>query len=299
MSELWVFGYGSILWNPGFACDDQLVGYVEGYVRRFWQGNTTHRGTPRSPGRVATLVKQSEGRTWGIAYHLLGSSQIKSALDHLGLRECILGGYVCQIVSFTRRPSSHSTTNGTSDEIPALTFIASPSNSLYLGPVDLDDLARQVAACCGNSGTNTEYVIRLADFVHANIPEDDDSHLFLLEKKIRKRLELTTETGSNPTSLQEEESLDNNSKSVLSIDNSQTGFDVRETIEDVLEMMTMNSPNDRILDALKILSEMLERNRSNDDMLFSPSSKGDFTERCNSLQAENIAMSARRMSIAF
>lgn len=44
-STVWVFGYGSLCWNPGFEYSKCVTGYIRGYVRRFWQGNTAHRGT--------------------------------------------------------------------------------------------------------------------------------------------------------------------------------------------------------------------------------------------------------------
>lgn len=179
--HLWVFGYGSILWKTGFRYSRRKFGYVQGYVRRFWQGNTTHRGSQEAPGRVATLVEDQQGVVWGAAYELRGEEMVCDALDHLGMRECKLGGYAIQMVPFFAKDNDK-------DAIPVLMFNATSTNSLYMGPSSLTELANQIITCKGNSGHNVEYVTKLADFIRKYIPEDRDMHLFKLDMLIRTKL---------------------------------------------------------------------------------------------------------------
>ena len=172
-TNLWVFGYGSLVWKPGFQHGRILVGKVNGFARRFWQGNETHRGTPGRPGRVATLIEEA-GDTHGVAMELTG----EEALDYLNNREMTLGGYIQRITLFHSAEAKH-------PPIPVLVFVATPKSSFWLGPAPASEIAEQVLVSSGPSGHNVEYVLRLADWVHDTLPGVWDEHLFNIETQVR------------------------------------------------------------------------------------------------------------------
>lgn len=181
----WVFGYGSLCWNPGFQYKQCVTGYVKGFSRRFWQGNTTHRGTDSKPGRVATLVEDKEGITWGKAF--LVAAEDTAALPYLDTRECTLGGYRIYTVNFHPRPDCFSSSPSSLQEKKnAVLYIAVPENKHWLGAAPLPDIAKQILECHGPSGSNVEYLLRLAEFMRDEVPEALDEHLFSLERLVRK-----------------------------------------------------------------------------------------------------------------
>ncbi|GAB6022506.1 hypothetical protein CHUAL_006613 [Chamberlinius hualienensis] len=180
-NKLWIFGYGSLLWNPGFQYQDTVIGCVRGYSRKFWQGNTVHRGTPQNPGRVATLVKDPEELTWGRAYEPCESEMSKS-FSYLDRRECQLGGYETTIAQFYPKDPKRK-------PFPVLLYIGKESSSeSYLGPASMTELARQIVSAKGNCGTNVEYIVRLADFMREWFPEIFDEHLYTLEDHVKTEI---------------------------------------------------------------------------------------------------------------
>lgn len=181
-TSLWVFGYGSLCWHPGFEYDDSVTGFIRGFSRKFWQGNTTHRGIEGKPGRVATLIEDKDGKVWGRAYQLSG----EAALPYLDNRECKLGGYLTKLATFYPRRTSDQTDS--MKPFPALLYIAIPGNQHWLGDAPLPDIATQIVTSRGPSGHNVEYLLRLASFMREHIPECDDSHLFTLEMLVRNRI---------------------------------------------------------------------------------------------------------------
>lgn len=184
-TEIWVFGYGSLCWYPGFEYTKCVTGYIRGFVRRFWQGNVTHRGTNDNPGRVATLVEENSGITWGCAYKITGST----ALEYLKHRECSLGGYITLYTKFYPRVASDDM-ELCGEAFPTLLYIATDRNHLWLGDAPLHDIAEQIVNSKGPSGHNVEYLLRLAKFMREELDlvDSHDEHLFGLERLVVEKL---------------------------------------------------------------------------------------------------------------
>lgn len=201
-NDIWVFGYGSLCWHPGFSYTKCITGYIRGYSRKFWQGNTTHRGIPGKPGRVATLIEDKEAITWGCAYKINYQDAL-TKLEYLKKRECTLGGYVTLDTKFYPRLASGNTDEISGEAIPALVYIATEKNDHWLGDTSDKEIAEQIVNSTGPSGHNVEYLLRLAKFMKEELPGAYDEHLFTLERLVleilnSKNIPLISVMGSNP-----------------------------------------------------------------------------------------------------
>jgi cation transport regulator ChaC len=157
---MWIFGYGSLIFRPSFAYEERREAWLRDWARRFWQGSTDHRGMPEAPGRVVTLVPEAGARCWGMAYRI-ADERLEEVLVHLDFRE--QGGYERHLLRLETRELS----------LPeALVYVAGPSNPHYLGPATLEEIAAVVRSAHGPSGSNRDYVQRLAEAL-AEAGEDD------------------------------------------------------------------------------------------------------------------------------
>ena len=150
---MWIFGYGSLIWRPGFEFEESKVACLEGWERVFSQGSPDHRGTPEEPGRVVTLRSSAASGCWGRAYRVRddAADTILERLDH---RE--QGGYE------RVRISLHSLA-ATEPRWEAVTYLARSGNPHDLGVASLDAMVDQIATREGPSGANRDYVLRLRE----------------------------------------------------------------------------------------------------------------------------------------
>jgi len=163
----WVFGYGSLIWKHDFPVIEIRRAYIEGWARRFWQGSHDHRGLPTDPGRVLTLIEAPGEVCQGRA--LLVESDV---FEHLDYRE--KNGY-----------ERHELTIHFDDgAVDGITYIAPIHNAAFLGAAPSKDIAAQIRRSKGPSGTNTDYVLELAQALRElNI---EDAHVFDIEARLRQ-----------------------------------------------------------------------------------------------------------------
>jgi cation transport protein ChaC len=161
--DLWVFGYGSLMWDPGFPHETIEPAWIEGWSRAFCVRSEGHRGTPERPGLVVGL--RPGGRCRGLVIKADGRHKA-ATLDYLWRREMDLAdGYVPQ------RVVAHLDDGRT---IEALTFVADLDHAAYAGALSIEEAARRIAFATGKRGTNREYLERtLAHLAALGIDDPD------------------------------------------------------------------------------------------------------------------------------
>ena len=165
-SRPWLFGYGSLIWRPDFPFIEARPAHLAGWQRRFWQASTDHRGTPARPGRVVTLVPAAAARCTGRAFRL-DDAEFDRVFDALDVREQL--GYERQFADVELNDGRC---------VRSVFYLATRDNAHFLGPAPLAQMAGQVIAAHGPSGSNTEYVLRLAEALgHMNAVDPHVSEL--------------------------------------------------------------------------------------------------------------------------
>jgi cation transport regulator ChaC len=180
---LWVFGYGSLMWNPGFDFDEKIIGFIKDYRRVFDLACIDHRGTPENPARTLTLEAKKGAVCWGAAYCVSGGAAKEAeAMKYLERRECEYDKKIA--VSFYKEGDCFSRTI-----TGVLVFVSTPNrniNKYYLGPAPFDQMAKQIATANGPCGNNREYLFSLEKALF-NIGYEDN-YVIKLANEVRKVL---------------------------------------------------------------------------------------------------------------
>ena len=143
--DLWVFGYGSVMWRPGFEHEERRAARLHGYHRSLCVWSWFHRGSPDSPGLVLGL--DVGGSCNGIAYRV-DEARKHDAADYLYRRELVTDGYEAML-----RPVYLD-----DGPVTALCFRANRRHPQYAGKLDHGHAAEVVRHSKGKSGANPEYV---------------------------------------------------------------------------------------------------------------------------------------------
>ena len=150
---MWVFGYGSLLWNPGFEVAEQAVATLPSYARSFCMRSIHHRGTVEHPGLVLALDEREGAMCAGVALAVLAGKEAET-LQYLRERELVSSAYVEKI--FDIRLVDGRT-------VEAVTYVIDEAHDQYCSDIPLEEQAQIIATAVGGRGPNTEYLYNTAN----------------------------------------------------------------------------------------------------------------------------------------
>ena len=144
--DIWVFGCGSLMWQPDFPHVDVRLALLRGYHRAMCIYSTRYRGTPARPGLVAGLDRGGSCR--GRAYRV-AAGEVEGVLEYLDHREMLTGVYHPKFVPVRLDDGRR---------VPAYAFIARRDHRQYAGHLTPDEAARLIRQGHGSRGPSREYL---------------------------------------------------------------------------------------------------------------------------------------------
>lgn len=160
-APIWVFAYGSLIWNPLIATEVDHNATLTGWRRSFCMCTVAGRGCPEQPGRMLSL--QPGGATHGVALRL-PQAQAAHELTLLWRREMGMGSY---------RPTWVDVALEGGGSAQAIAFVANPTHPSHEPDDSVHTVARRIAVACGAFGPNVDYLTSLHAALHARGLRDD------------------------------------------------------------------------------------------------------------------------------
>ncbi len=144
--DFWVFGYGSLMWKPGFDFVESALAHVQGYHRSLCIFSHVHRGTPENPGLVLGL--DHGGSCQGVAFRVAGKKRDET-LAYLRERELVTSVYLEKTLPVEFSEGDH---------VPALAYVVDRAHPQYAGRLPVEEVTRLVSTARGAFGDNPAYV---------------------------------------------------------------------------------------------------------------------------------------------
>jgi len=164
--DLWVFGYGSLMWRPGFEYVERFPARLIGEHRALCVYSFDHRGTPEKPGLVLGLDRGGACR--GIAYRV--AADLRAAtIEYLRAREQTTHVYREVMRSVWLG-------NEARQRVSALTYVADRGHVQYAGRLPFDEQLRVIRQGHGRSGNNRDYVLATVKAIEAEGFRDEHLH---------------------------------------------------------------------------------------------------------------------------
>lgn len=155
MDDFWVFGYGSLIWRPGFAHTETMKARLFGFRRALCVRSHVHRGTPDRPGLVLGLDRG--GSCLGMGFRVPGDLEAE-VMAYLRARELVTNVY---------RERRLPLRLASGETVSAVCYVVDRTHEQYAGRLDVEHAATSVSGAVGQSGPNEEYVLNTVDHLVA------------------------------------------------------------------------------------------------------------------------------------